>query len=56
MRAPSQRDEPVIKRAITERCYDALGKLWRLSPFEIERYDPIREAENGMKRDERTNE
>ena len=38
---PSRCDEAAVKRAITEPYYDALGAVWRLSPFEIEGYDPL---------------
>lgn len=51
--APSVCDETAIKRAITEPYYDALGALWRLSPFEIEGYDPIGFVEDGAEHDRR---
>jgi ferredoxin len=38
---PSLCDQASIKQAITEPYYDALEALWRLSPFEIEGYDPL---------------
>jgi ferredoxin len=43
---PSLCDPDAIKRAITEPYYDSLGARWRLSPFEIEGYDPL-EADEG---------
>ncbi len=38
---PSLCNAAAVKEAVTEPYYDALAKLWRLSPFEIEGYDPI---------------
>ena len=47
-------DQAAIKRAVTEPYYDALGAIWRLSPFEIKGYDPIGSDEDGAKRDRHT--
>lgn len=52
--APSLCDEAAIKRAVTEPYYDALGALWRRSPFEIRGYDPLGSDEDGVKHDQRT--
>ena len=38
---PAVCNEGAIKQAITEPYYDALGAVWRLSPFQIEGYDPL---------------
>jgi hypothetical protein len=38
---PAQTDESAIKQAITEPYYDAVGEVWRFSPFVIEGYDPL---------------
>jgi ferredoxin len=38
---PSQCNEDALKMAITEPYYDAVGDLWRPSPFVIEGYDPL---------------
>ncbi len=38
---PSRCDQAAIKRAITEPYYDALGGVWRLSPFRVDGYDPL---------------
>lgn len=46
---PIRCNEGAIKRAITEPYYDTLGKLWRLSPFDIEGYDAIGDAEDGRR-------
>ena len=51
---PSLCDEAAIKRAVTEPYYDALGTLWRFSPFEIKGYDPLGSDEDGAKHDQRT--
>ncbi len=48
---PSPRREAEIKRAITEPYYDALAKRWRLSPFEIEGYDPLDSDEDDVTSD-----
>ena len=40
---PSQCTEHDVKLAITEPYYDALGDRWRLSPFEIQGFDPLAE-------------
>jgi ferredoxin len=40
-------DEAVIKQAITEPYYDALGGVWRPSPFQIKGYDPLGADEDG---------
>jgi len=41
-----------IKQAITEPYYDALGGLWRFSPFVIEGYDPLGIDEDNAGNDE----
>jgi hypothetical protein len=38
---PSRCDEDALKMAMTEPYYDAVGDLWRPSPFVIEGYDPL---------------
>jgi ferredoxin len=38
---PAQADADDVKRAISEPYYDAVGSLWRMSPFTIEGYDPL---------------
>jgi len=38
---PTQANEDLIKMAITETYYDALGNQWRASPFIIKGYDPF---------------
>ncbi|UCC29994.1 MAG: 4Fe-4S binding protein [Phycisphaerales bacterium] len=48
---PLRCDEATIKHAITEPYYDALGGLWRLSPFQIEGYDPLGTTEGDTTRD-----
>ena len=40
-------DQAVISQAITEPYYDALGGVWRHSPFQIEGYDPLGADEGG---------
>ena len=37
---PSKADEPAVRQAITEPCFDVQGG-WRVSPFRIEGYDPL---------------
>ncbi len=38
---PSQVSADALKQAITEPYYDVLGDRWRMSPFQIEGYDPL---------------
>jgi hypothetical protein len=38
---PARCSEDAIRMAITESYYDAVGNLWRPSPFVIEGYDPL---------------
>jgi len=38
---PSQTDEAAISQAATEPYYDVLADRWRMSPFQIEGYDPL---------------
>jgi ferredoxin len=38
---PTATDPAVIKRALTEPYYDATADTWRMSPFQIEGYDPL---------------
>ena len=38
---PVHTDEAAINEAITEPYYDAVGGVWRASPFEIVGYDPL---------------
>jgi len=38
---PTTTDTEAVKQAITEPYYDAVGEVWRPSPFEIEGYDPL---------------
>jgi ferredoxin len=38
---PSQTSDEAIKQAITEPYYDVIGDRWRMSPFQIEAYDPL---------------
>lgn len=38
---PTCSSEDAIRMAITESYYDAVGNLWRPSPFVIEGYDPL---------------
>ena len=38
---PARCDEAAIKRAITEPYFEAANDNWRVSPFEIEGYDPL---------------
>jgi len=38
---PSQTDEAAIAPAVTEPYYDVLADRWRMSPFQIEGYDPL---------------
>jgi polyferredoxin len=40
-------DPEAIKRAITEPYYDSLATRWRLSPFEVEGYDPLETDDSG---------
>ncbi len=47
---PSVCNESAVRRAITEPYYDAVGALWRFSPFEIEGYDPLESDEGDEKR------
>ena len=48
---PSLCDEDAIKQAVIEPYYDALGALWRLSPFEIKGYDPLGFGEDRVEPD-----
>ncbi|MBN2561872.1 MAG: 4Fe-4S binding protein [Phycisphaerae bacterium] len=50
---PSLCDETAIKEAITEPYYDAIGAMWRFSPFRIMDYDPTGSDEDDAKRDRR---
>ncbi|MCP4251006.1 MAG: hypothetical protein GY778_28545 [bacterium] len=38
---PEQANPMGIKEAITEPYFDAVGNVWRTSPFEVSGYDPL---------------
>ena len=38
---PTVTDQAAITRALTEPYYDAVADTWRMSPFQIQGYDPL---------------